>query len=82
MCQKILKGGDRMTRKEVTELLKEEERHGNEEVMALVSYINLYLPMFMKHPEAASKSDVNRYNSLVRSNVHERYLLDKLVITK
>ncbi len=71
-----------MTRKQIIELLKEEEKHGNEEVMTLVNYINLYLPMFMKYPEAASKADVNRYNSLVRANVYERYLLDKLVITK
>ncbi len=69
-----------MKRKEIVQVLKKEEAEGNEEVINLIKLINLYLPMFLGHPESASIADINRYNSLVRSNVFEKSLLDILLI--
>lgn len=70
-----------MTRKEIVQLLKKEEAEGNEEVINLIKLINLYLPMFLGNPESASIADINRYNSLVRSNIYEKSLLDRIIIT-
>lgn len=71
-----------MTRKEIVQLLKKEEAEGNEQIINLLKLINLYLPNFLKYPESASIADVNRYNSLVRSNIYEKALLDRIIITK
>ena len=71
-----------MTRKEVIQFLREQETRENEQVINLVKMINLYLPRFLKYPEAATLSEVNRYNSLVRSNVYEKRLLDKLIMQR
>ena len=64
-----------MTRKEIVQLLRKEETEGNEQVITLVKLINLYLPRFLEYPEAATRSDIDRYNSLVRSNIDEPRLL-------
>ena len=71
-----------MTRKEIVKLIREQEAEGNEQVISLVKLIDLYLPRFLKYPEAASIVDINRYNSLVRSNIENRNLLDKIIIKR
>lgn len=82
MSKRSQKGGESMTRKEVIQFLREQETRENEQVINLVKMINLYLPRFLKYPEAATLSEVNRYNSLVRSNVYEKRLLDKLIMQR
>lgn len=74
------KGGDNMTRREKMEFLEQQAKQGNEEIIALISYIDQYLPKFRKYPDSARISEIDRYNSLVRSNVHEKRLLDKITI--
>ena len=71
-----------MTRKEIVKLIKEQETEGNEQVITLVKLINLYLPRFLEYPEAATRSDIDRYNSLVRSNTDEPRLLEKLIVRR
>ena len=71
-----------MTRKEIVKLIKEQETEGNEQVITLVKLINLYLPRFLEYPEAATRSDIDRYNSLVRSNIDETRLLEKLIVRR
>lgn len=71
-----------MTRKEIVKLIKEQETEGNEQVISLVKLINLYLPRFLEYPEAATRSDIDRYNSLVRSNIDEPRLLEKLIVRR
>ena len=71
-----------MTRKEIVKLIKEQETEGNEQVITLVKLINLYLPRFLEYPEAATRSDIDRYNSLVRSNIDEPRLLEKLIVRR
>ena len=71
-----------MTRKEIVQLLRKEETEGNEQVTSLVKLINLYLPRFLEYPEAATRSDIDRYNSLVRSNIDEPRLLEKLIVRR
>ena len=71
-----------MTRKEIVKLIKEQETEGNEQVITLVKLINLYLPKFLEYPEAATRSDIDRYNSLVRSNIDEPRLLEKLIVRR
>ena len=71
-----------MTRKEIVEFIKKQEAEGNEQIRNLMGLINLYLPRFIAYPEAASISEIERYNSLVRSNVWEKKLLDKIIINK
>ena len=82
MSKRSHKGGDRMTRKEIVEFIKKQEAEGNEQVISLVKLINLYLPRFLEYPEAATRSDIDRYNSLVRSNINEPKLLEKIVIRR
>lgn len=71
-----------MTRKEIVEFIKKQEAEGNEQVITLVKLINLYLPRFLEYPEAATRSDIDRYNSLVRSNIDEPRLLEKLIVRR
>ena len=71
-----------MTRKEIVKLIKEQETEGNEQLISLVKLINLYLPRFLEYPEAATRSDIDRYNSLVRSNIDEPRLLEKLIVRR
>lgn len=71
-----------MTRKEIVKLIKEQETEGNEQVITLVKLINLYLPRFLEYPEAATRSDIDRYNSLVRSNIDEPRVLEKLIVRR
>lgn len=71
-----------MTRKEIVKLIKEQEAEVNEQVITLVKLINLYLPRFLEYPEAATRSDIDRYNSLVRSNIDEPRLLEKLIVRR
>ena len=71
-----------MTRKEIVKLIKEQETEVNEQVITLVKLINLYLPRFLEYPEAATRSDIDRYNSLVRSNIDEPRLLEKLIVRR
>lgn len=83
MCQKdLIKEGDTMTRKEIVKLIQKQEKEGNEQVISLVKLINLYLPRFLEYPEAATRSDIDRYNSLVRSNIDEPRLLEKLIVRR
>lgn len=82
MSKRSQKGGKSMTRKGVIQFLREQETRGNEQVISLIKMINLYLPRFLEYPEAANISEINRYNSLVRSNIYEKRLLDKLIIQR
>ena len=82
MSRRSQKGGESMTRKEVVKFLRKQETEGNEQAISLVKMINLYLPRFLEYPEAATLSEINRYNSLVRSNIEEKRLLDKLIIQR
>lgn len=71
-----------MTRKEIVEFIKKQEAEGNEQIRNLMGLINLYLPRFIAYPEAATRSDIDRYNSLVRSNIDEPRLLEKLIVRR
>lgn len=71
-----------MTRKEIVELLRMQESEGNVQVISLIKMIDLYLPFFLAHPDAATFQEIKRYNSLVRSNIEEKRLQDILIITK
>lgn len=71
-----------MIRKEIVKLIREQEAEGNEQVIILVRLINLYLPRFLEYPEAATRSDIDRYNSLVRANIDEPRLLEKFLVTR
>ena len=71
-----------MTRKGIVEFIKKQEAEGNEQVITLVKLINLYLPRFLEYPEAVTRSDIDRYNSLVRSNIDEPRLLEKLIVRR
>ena len=71
-----------MTRKEVVKFLRKQEAEGNFQVIGLIKVIDLYLPQFLSYPEAATLSEINRYNSLVRSNIEEKRLQDKLLIQR
>ncbi len=71
-----------MARKEVVQFLRELEAEGNFQAIGLIKVIDLYLPQFLSYPEAATFSEINRYNSLVRSNIEEKRLQDKLLIQR
>ena len=66
--------------KAVEKLLKECENR-NDQAMTVKYLVDSYLPGFFATPKLASRYEIDRYNSLVRSNVFDQALQRELIIT-
>lgn len=72
-----------MKRKDIinaAKTLEKEAKNYNQEAKVVKKLVKLYLPRFLEYPESASIAEINRYNSLVRSNVFDKDLREKLLI--
>ena len=41
----------------------------NEEAITAKGMVEMYLPRMLKRPESATRAEIDRYNSIIRSNV-------------
>lgn len=71
-----------MTRTENIAYLRQKEKEGNEEAIIFMDLICLYLPRIIEYPKAATLAEVERYNSLVRSNISDKEMLDNLIMRR
>lgn len=69
-----------MTRTETVNALRKEAEEGNCDVSFALDSIRRYIPKILDYPESATLADINRYNSLIRSNIENKRLQDALVL--
>ena len=55
--------------REAIDRLEEAANNHNEEVIIAKGIVEMYLPRMLKRPESATRAEIDRYNSIIRSNV-------------
>jgi len=71
-----------MTRREKIQYLRQKEKEGNEEIIALLDVICIFVPRILENPEKATEKDIVTYNKLICSNISDTKLRNKLTMER